>query len=186
MRLAETRISEEKERIERRLSGIHRNGTARRHRQLVAFAFHEVAEAIDAVQVRVDVHSGDSRNYKRTRIGRSRVAGQLNGFVWRRVSMRCRELDVRLGSHRSYPVNELSVCTYLSLEHFHKHVEEVGFQILPEELGRHFDCDGVVHHRNCLQRLEPGIVRGWLHDVLKHLETPFPYLYMSVCRHLIA
>ena len=179
VRLAETRSAENEQRVERSPARGVGNVAAGVDAELVALPFHEVREAVDRVQPRVDLQALDTGEDKR-----AGAAGRLrrvdgDRFVGRSQAMGGREHHGLLQLHRADHVMELGAGADGALE---RHLEEIqigALDVVAEEIRGDFHGQGALHEGDRTDGLEPRVKLLRINVVGNDLQTVIPHGNMS-------
>ena len=180
VRLAQSRATEEKERIERGFSGSLRNAFRGAHTQFVALPFHQIAETVNRIQPGIDSQALGARENKRTGSSGRLVSGNGHRIVG---GCRCpaggkhHSLVVLHGTHQ---VEELGVGPDGATDGVADQIRVSGFQILAEEVGRDLHREFGTLQGDRADALEPSVELLGINVAFDDPQTILPYRKISL------
>ena len=181
VRLAEPRTAEDKQRIERGLSGRAGDVDAGGDAHLVALALDEVREAIGGIQPGVDVDFLQAGIDERAGRRAGAEGADRDRRVHRGVAAGGGIHHLGLVVHRTDHIDQLRIRADDAAKRHLQHVEKRAVEILAEEIRRHLHGQHRLLEGDGADRAEPGLELLRLNDLLNDLETVIPDIGMS-CR----
>ena len=176
---AQTRTSEEEQRVEGRFTGSLRDIFCGIDTQFVALPFYQVTKAVNRIEAGIDFDALHAREHEGTGAAGRLVRGNGNRIVGGNGALAGGKDHPFLVLDRADQIEELTFCADGSLDGEPEQFLISIFDILTEEIRRHLYGEFGSFQGYRPDEFEPGIELLRINVVFNDLQTVIPYRNMS-------